>query len=92
MGAGAGCEGADWEGLKFERESLWMRWCWQKERTRVDHFVSWAWWVVRFVWRVKKGGKWYSRGKTKGSVIFFLAGWLAARYPSEGGDLKNGGV
>lgn len=33
---------------------------------REDHFSSWEWCVVRFVWRVKKGGKWYSRGKSKG--------------------------
>ena len=67
-------EGSCWEGLKEERESLNIRWCWQKERIKVDHFVSWAWWVVRFVWRVKKGGKWYSRGKTKGSAIVGM--WL----------------
>lgn len=52
-----------------------MRWCWQKDRMKVDHFVSWAWWVVRFVWRVKKGGKWYSRGKTKGSAIVGVRFW-----------------
>lgn len=27
--------------------------------------MSWAWWVVRLVCRVKKAGKWYSRGKAK---------------------------
>lgn len=30
---------------------------------REDHLVSWAWWVVRLGWGVKKAGKWYSRGK-----------------------------
>lgn len=29
----------------------------------MDHLVSWAWCVVRLVWRVKKGGKKNSRGK-----------------------------
>jgi hypothetical protein len=29
------------------------------------HFWHCAWKVVLFVWRVKNGGKWYSRGKAK---------------------------
>jgi hypothetical protein len=48
-----------------ERESLKRRWWRQKARTRVDHLMSWAWCVVRLVWRVKKGGKEYSGGKGK---------------------------
>lgn len=30
--------------------------------------MSWAWWVVRLVWQVKKGGKKNSRGKGKVSL------------------------
>lgn len=31
--------------------------------------MSWAWWMVRLGWRVKKAGKKYSRGKGKSEEV-----------------------
>lgn len=51
------------------RLSLYSRWWAQYARTREAHFECWLWRVPRFGWRVKKGGKWYSRGNWKGPFV-----------------------
>lgn len=82
-----------------ERGSLKMRWWRQKESTRADHLTSWACRVLRFVWRVKKAGKEYSRGKGKGGVAVVEGGavifgdcWRGKREEGREGRREEGEV
>ena len=44
------------------RESFQIRWCRQKDWIKEDHLRDCACAVLEMRWRVKKGGKLYSRG------------------------------
>ncbi|RYP90035.1 hypothetical protein DL770_003880 [Monosporascus sp. CRB-9-2] len=54
------------------RDIRYRRWCRAYDRTSADHFSSWLCRVFAFGCRVKKGGKWYSRGNSKGGAAIVV--------------------
>ena len=75
-----------------DSDSRNSRWCRAYESTSADHFSSWLWRVVAFGWRVKNGGKWYSRGNSKAGGPEAAAAAAAAGFDEEVGGIDRGDV